>query len=667
MARIGVSPNYHWLIKHVTWLGLAVAATFCLLGLDQFLLKVFFTPGFTPRTLWATAQRVPAFAPGGFVTADEPGFVTTAGTVAFYVLLVYSLGHLLSSVIPSGMTSLVLGIIGWIGVALLWMLTIFFEVPFWWTIGLVPLIFLFAGWVRTQDWLVDRNSLAAWGRFAASLVVPVVAVFCCVAVFRVVEIPAVSLPIELRTPPPAVDEPPLKPSLFVDALKALTEKNPAERPIADDWEHFDFATKYWVDANTAARQLALKAAQQPPGDLQGIWGKTTYDTRGDIVIKTGSLVERVNSLSTLLLDSARKLESEGKLDEALENYVALARFGDDLVRSGRRLNHSLWGFWTSPTWKLALDGMDRWAAHPKQTTELIKRAIDRFRRFQEERPLVSPKILHDWRIEREMFVDFVWKGNNPNVHNRVVAEMGIVRWCLPWELLRLKRVQDAMFSRALDETQLAERELHDRRFVDATLLSSSAKGVRPWRWAQTTLEPPLDSPNGLRMESEAPWPAEQAAWSHLHFLVWAAADYRREHHRLPAALAELVPTYFAALPIDPWTGRNFQYEPQGVPARLHPAAGAEIEEKQPFIASAGPRDCEIVVSKQIGGWATEVRVLTRSGRELHAHSQQVPLDFPGPALAIPSVPGERKAFNSPPDKPAGKPGNAPRDNLPKKP
>ncbi|HXY36810.1 MAG TPA: hypothetical protein VEI07_21445, partial [Planctomycetaceae bacterium] len=46
---------------------------------------------------------------------------------------------------------------------------------------------------------------------------------------------------------------------------------------------------------------------------------------------------------------------------------------------------------------------------------------------------------------------------------------------------------------------------------------------------------------------------------------------------------------------------------------------------------------------------------------------QVPLDFPGPALAIPSVPGERKAFNSPPDKPAGKPGNAPRDNLPKKP
>ena len=94
-------------------------------------------------------------------------------------------------------------------------------------------------------------------------------------------------------------------------------------------------------------------------------------------------------------------------------------------------------------------------------------------RFDEEAPLLSRRVLVEWRLERQLFEDFVWKGNNPNPGNRTPAETGIVRWCLPWELLRLQRVQDAMFSRGLDEMQLVERDLHDRGFVNASILSNS--------------------------------------------------------------------------------------------------------------------------------------------------------------------------------------------------
>jgi hypothetical protein len=666
LARIGVSPNYHWVIKHAVWLGLALATTLCLLGCDELLLRPF--RGHEPQSLWQVAERL------AIETFNPPAHVaTTLGVVVFDVLLIYSLGALLSLVIPSAMTSLVVGLIGWVGLAVLWYLAALFEVPFWWTIALIPLIFLFASWVRTHDWFVDRNSFAAWRRFAASLVLPLLAIWCGVAIFRVVQIPAVSLPLELTAPPPVIEARPLKQSLFVDAIKAITEgpprENRGEQPTVNDWEHFDFERKYWVDANTGARQLALKAAQQPPGDFEGI-EVTRTPTKGGFQVQSGPLTDRVPWLTTLLLDWARKLEFEGKLEDAFSTYVALARFGEDLSRSNRIRSP-----WRTPAMRLmALAAMDRWAAHPKQTAELIKRAIDRFRRFEEDAPLESPEILNDWRTERRMFVDVVWKGNSVNPQNRTAAETGFVRWCLPWELLRLQRVQDAAFSRDLDEMQIVERELHDRGFVDASLITTNAPRTRPFAWSHGTLEPPIDSPNAFQWDEAAERRVNQAARSSLHFLVWAATDYRREHHRLPDTLSELVPTYFAALPIDPWTGREFLYEPNGVPNRLRPTGGEELVANQPFVASAGASDCRLEVNKTRAPELPPVRVIMHNGLVNAALHLEV-LDFPAPAVAIPGGPGEpkpvEKASPKPADKPTrarpGKPTTQPADKLLAKP
>ena len=147
------------------------------------------------------------------------------------------------------------------------------------------MIFLFAGWLRTRDWLVDRNSVGAWGRVAASVVVPVVAIWCGVAIFRVVQIPPTSLPLELtESQPRAASVPPTKQSLFVDALKALTPRPPRENrnetSTVDDWAHFDAETKAWVEENEPARKLVLEAAQSPPADFQELNETRRVERRG---------------------------------------------------------------------------------------------------------------------------------------------------------------------------------------------------------------------------------------------------------------------------------------------------------------------------------------------------------------------------------------------------
>jgi hypothetical protein len=323
--------------------------------------------------------------------------------------------------------------------------------------------------------------------------------------------------------------------------------------------------------------------------------------------------------------------------------------------------------------------MDRWAAHPKQTSELIKRALGLFRQFEEQAPSDATGILSDWRKERRFFDDYTWKGNNPDEKSRTAAETGFVRWCLPWELLRLQRLQDAMFAAGLDEIQLVDRQLRDRGFVDADLIDKNAAHA-PWKWDTTTFGPPTDATDAGWLRTLPENRVDRAALARMHFLVWAALDYRRQHQRLPAALSELVPAYFDWLPVDPWTGQDFLYKPEGVPINLH-AAGLTVQRNEPFVASGGIDGCRIEFNTErkvtIDGVPVSspapVRVVNRSGRDM---SNIINIDYPAPILPVPSpvLPSAPTAAppmpptKPPSDKPLAKPaGNLPADKGPPKP
>ena len=47
-------------------------------------------------------------------------------------------------------------------------------------------------------------------------------------------------------------------------------------------------------------------------------------------------------------------------------------------------------------------------------------------------------------------------------------------------------------------------------------------------------------------------------------IVLALEGWRLEHGTLPKTLAELSPSWFAQVPVDPLTGKPFQYYPEGV-------------------------------------------------------------------------------------------------------
>ena len=125
----------------------------------------------------------------------------------------------------------------------------------------------------------------------------------------------------------------------------------------------------------------------------------------------------------------------------------------------------------------------------------------------------------------------------------------------------------------------------------------------------------------------------------MQLIVLALCNWRRKHGRLPDALEELVPAYFDALPLDPWSGRPFRYSPSGtdrVPDMTTP--------KQPFLAGLGPT------------FITESRpripLLNSDGTEILLSRWQLSADdkpgaiqaisIGGPIVVIPSFPDDGK-------------------------
>ncbi len=421
----------------------------------------------------------------------------------------------------------------------------------------------------------------------------------------------------------------LKQSLFVDAVKSLTGPQPPEthdperHTVADGWEFVDASMRDWVTANEPAVKLALQAVQQERGDFPGSFG---WPTRVDGTFSGEAAI----NLMRLLLDSARKLESEDKLDAALENYVAVARLGNDLKRSNRMRSG-----WRVTLQDAALGAMDHWAGHSKQSTALIKRAISLFQQFEQDAPSDATAILKGWRMERKMFQNNVWEGkNNPNHEKtRSAAETGFVRWCLPWELLRLQRLQDAMFATALDGVQLVERQLRERRFVDFD--SNAFEFLHtPWKWERMTLGPPNDSPNGSDWKAIPAWLPNQAAMARMHFIVWAALDYRREHHKAACHVERIGPglLYLVAdRPLD--RARLPLRTPRNPGSPVSTLTGAEVAKDQPFLYSGGAFDCRIEVNVSHGNGIAPVEVVTRICRQTREWWLPM-LDYPAPALAI---------------------------------
>jgi hypothetical protein len=643
LANRGVAPDGFVICKHLVWLSLSLLLFAVLLLVDRSLLgsgrAVIWHPDRMPF-LWESA----AHTANATFDAPETSVMAPLAVAAFHVVLLYALGFLLGLLLPGPILAFFAGAILWLGLAFCWLLVAFLRIPFWWTIGLFPVIFLAVAWVRTSDWLIGRNTLSAGAKAVAVFVIPLVGIFVETAIYRVTEIPAVAVPPAVLESG-AVSRPGLaanaKQSLFVDAIAALSGGPPTMQPelyqltVPDGWEYATREEKDWVAQNMQARTRALEAAEREPGSFPA---ETAMSAVGLVDAKFSTL-PRMWWLAQLLLFSARQLESENRLDEALSCYVAVARLGSDFERSGVGPGVPGGGYTF-----LALNWMQRWAADPKQSTGRIKQAISKFEGFEQNAASPSTEILRDWQANRLLLHQTLWERSSADKTKQTVSELWWIRWLFPWEPVRLERLVDAIFAADLRETEAVESELRSQGFVLMTaerIARWDNRHAVPWKYERTTLAPP----DSVQLPY---WGPEQyvnrLATERMDLIALAIAAEAREHHKRPDSLRALVPAYFQRVPVDPWTGGEFVYEPQGVPANID-FEGQRLAAGTPFLASAGKLDSRIVRKINPSNGKPSIEIISRlaSPEEFRRRVEYAIFSGPMVRLQEPVVKGRARA------------------------
>ena len=111
-------------------------------------------------------------------------------------------------------------------------------------------------------------------------------------------------------------------------------------------------------------------------------------------------------------------------------------------------------------------------------------------------------------------------------------------------------------------------------------------------------------------------------------LTMALIAYRKEHGKLPRRLDQLIGEYFIALPLDPWSGREFGYRPDGFSTRVK-FSNHTTELGQPMLWSSDQFGAKLINIGGISGrghpW---FRVVPREGLEntsAHGYGRAFPI------------------------------------------
>ena len=289
LAERGISPRTIWLSRQLVWGSALLLAilVFCV----PLVYRVVFAWGFfhevTPESI------LPLFISLGVI------------------LLAYACGQFCSMFIHSGilavMASLLLTVLLVLWANLMW----FLGMNLAWSVAPLPVAFFVATWLKPPDWLEERSGWMSRLRAVAPVAVPVIAILIAVPLIRAYQIPMVDpgfSPSEFTRP--ATPEEEATAALYAKAEAEYREawQKVRERRISDE-KAMNAALLKEKDAEEAL-SLTLEASKHRVAPSLSINGQT------DINIRV---------LTSLLILSAGQLESEGRLDAALDRCLAAIR------------------------------------------------------------------------------------------------------------------------------------------------------------------------------------------------------------------------------------------------------------------------------------------------------------------------------------------------------
>ena len=532
----GFSPAAVWASRQCFWLPLAIVSTaafgFAVLQL-------------TPSTF----LRI-----GGNLTLTS--FIENhPGSIALFVLYAYGIGQLMSMLIRR---VLIAGFATYVVISLTvyWhVLTQGIDIPVWLSVTWILPVTLAATWGRTADWGRERNTWRARGKVVAMLGVPAFLVFMAISIFRVAEIPDRSaefakLLAENRVTIPAEAKETAK------RYRAI-----AVTSFPRPWWKDEVKPHSWPEMPTDIKQWFEKNAPQLPALM-------AVTKRDECVMPTAPGGSKFgHDLHRLLFLSARKLESENKLDEAWSRYAAALRMARHLAQyegsfewySGREEVRRIYD------WILI------WARHPQQTSARIVAAM----KATDDEAARYPAFTRAYLLDRAQYAQMV-ESSPPLIRIITLSRPNDLDldWVPSfWERARIKRLWAAMAVEQFERLPEIEKRLAQSTPVTSLVFYPSELS----RFAETTI--------GFQRGWKGSMPqarVEEVITQRALRLRLALFAWRAEHGQFPEQLEQLVGKYLDKIPLDPWKGKPFSYYPRGKLIDV-PAPNPTILDERPFL------------------------------------------------------------------------------------
>ena len=602
LTERGLAPASVWLSAQFVWFMLAIATTVVSVSATTLVVSLAIR---NPENIALPERCIMVLRHFGYGLAPALNRSVELGIEAkrsawpmliTFLVSSYALGQGASLLISRAVTA------GFVGAILLVPLFAWHVLMFWLDVSvwlaLLPIPFVLWGvtLVRVSDWMVERNSIAAWARVGAVILLPAAVVVAGIAHYRVAKIPE-QVPLTLRSGRAAhVRSRPVEEVLQPLRSAVLLPLTEEERETARLYRKAMDLSGLSVHGDSKSREVPPEVREEA---LRLVWEASE---RESCVLRDPSTaryneVDRWRQrrwLSSLAFDAAWKSERLGKLEEALDKWIGKLRMSRHFATRARMFYDWDASYTASQS---IYRRLAYWAARPNQKVETIVKAIRLLEEEHAKFPPVTEAIMVESVMQRRSIGETRPVDTGRAVWSHQVTRVAISRLfatLCPWELTRAERLLDVITANQILEMRSLDDALADGDDLAAQNLWGPPSGVRQ-----------SDSQAFQRLESTTPLFPKNAKSiyrdSSLAEIVFhemryrgclvrlALHAYRLEHGNLPEQLGELVPKYFDRMPLDPWSGRAFGYRPEGLPSEIT-MFGTEIAPDTPLLWSVGPEN-----------------------------------------------------------------------------